>query len=272
MRRAGTDRSSALDNETLRLVAVTGGDPAVWPHIGSTRERREAAWPQSAGRILAGLDGIRLLPLDSLQPLARDPEPSPLPADVLADCLRRAFVELGRAWPEGEREVRYFVRAVIAGQMPPGRQMSGSSEQCPFAVRIDFCPTDPVAMLADALVHEAAHVKLRLSGLVRELCGIDTTPRLHHPWRPELRPLSGVLVASHAFVAVHGFHARRRALRLGPDADRLEAAMREDVRQALDTLMRDSQLTSAGHAFAAVMKNAFEAHCHLADGSSTDLE
>jgi len=91
--------------------------------------------------------------------------------------------------------VTHLVRGIIAFEQTAGRQSSGSSELCPFAARIDFCPQDPIELLADALVHESAHIKLRLTQLVGQMCPPDGAASYHHPWRREARPLSAVVVA-----------------------------------------------------------------------------
>src|SRR5262249_48870199 len=150
---------------------------------------------------------------------------------------------------------------------PAGRQESGSSELCPFAVRVDFCGDDPTHLLADALVHEAAHVKLRLSGILKDLSIRDDPPTLHHPWRPEARPISAVLVACHAFVAIHGFHARRALSGDDDEAAGFEARLRGEVSEALATLAAraSDRLTDLGRAFVAVLSCSFNEHCALLD-------
>jgi HEXXH motif-containing protein len=249
----------------LRAIALTSDNHSIWRQTEeSARERANRPW-SSAGDVIPGVDGIRALPLDCLAPLQRQPEVTPIPVAILADCVTKALAQLECTWPEAAGEVRYFVRAIIAGHMPRGRQSSGSSEQFPFVIRVDFCPDDPIPMLADALVHEAAHVKLRLSGIVSTLCAADETPRFHHPWRPEPRPLAAVLVASHAFVAVHGFHARLSLAAERDHAVSAEHTLRGEVKQVLRTLAMGFGLTPLGQAFTALLQEGFEANYGLAD-------
>ena len=202
------------------------------------------------------------LPLDALPAVARTPELEATDDHALSECLQAALDLLSGVWPAARREVRYFVRAVASGQMTAGRQSSGSSVSHPFAIRVDFCPDDPLHLLADALVHEAAHVKLRLAGSVATFCIPEDDQRMHHPWRPDPRPLSAMFVACHAFVAVHGFHARRHATGMAAD-DCVEAGLRPEVAQALATLLAASGLTDAGRSFAEMLASEFEANCRI---------
>lgn len=250
----------------LAAIALTSDDAPAWRRIGAaalvSADRRHAA----VGTELALLAGIHALPPDALAALQGTPERAPMDASVLEQSLVDALALLARLWPSAEREVRYFVRAVVACTLPPGRQASGSSELCPFAVRVDFCAGDPSHLLADALVHEAAHVKLRLSGIAKDLCVHDDPHTLHHPWRPEARPIVAVLVACHAFVAIHGFHVRRALLIGSDDALRFEARLRAEVAEALAALgSAEDRLTELGRAFTVLLEKGFARNRALLD-------
>lgn len=267
MRKAGLMSLGAAqpqENNRLRVIATCVDDAAAWCRIEREARLRAHAAFGIRGRELPGLGGILYMPLDALPALAPARELDPTDPMRLASRLREAWSLLDHTWPEAGRETRYFVLAVASGCMPAGRQCSGSSEQHPFAIRIDFCASDPAHLLADAIVHEAAHVKLRLAHLLSDMCGADDTPRLHHPWKSELRPLSAVFVACHAFVAVHGFHARRCALGV-PGAAAIEATLRAEVAESLDTLAGAGCRAEAGRSFVALLREAHSTHCGLAD-------
>lgn len=256
---------SVARQRLLSAIALHGGDMPTWQRIGGRVRLAAQAMCQRLGQPLPGLPDIHLLPAGALPALARSPEPEPIDAGRLATCLNGAFALLAATWPDAERELRYFMLAIVSGRMPAGHQSSGSSTACPFVVRIDFCIDDPLHLLADAMVHEAAHVKLRLSGAVQAFCDVDDTPRHRHPWRADLRPLSALLVACHAFVAVHGFHARRRRMGIG-DALAIEVKLRLELSQALATLRAADGLTAKGFAFAALLDSTFDSNCRLVDG------
>ncbi len=259
--------AASLPEQTLaaiRCVAMHADDAAAWRHIGGAARRRAQASFSDCGTPIAGLCGVLHMPLDALPALAAQPELMPTDPDALADCLRQAWALLHRVWPAAGRESMYFVRAIASGRLLSGRQSSGSSAECPFAIRIDFCSEDPIPLLADAIVHEASHVKLRLSGWLPALCPAEDTPRWRHPWRAELRPASAVIVACHAFVAVHGFHARRRAF-ASEGAAAVEAKLRGEVGQGLTTLQGIDGLTAVGRLFSDLLRSTFEAHCRLAE-------
>ncbi len=253
-----------LQSRTIfQAVALHIDDVSAWQRIGHETLSPALAKYRREGQVMSELDGVLYMPLGALPELAPSSELEPTDPARLADCLRQAWQLLDRVWPEAGRETRYFVRAVASGRLPPGRQSSGSSEARPWAIRIDCCIDDPVHLLADAVVHEAAHVKLRLSRLMPCLCEKDDTPRLHHPWRTELRPLSAVMVACHAFVAVHGFHARCCALAIS-DATSIEATLRKEVAQTLNTLSNAAGLTHEGHTFTELLRTSYAANCQLA--------
>ncbi|MDW5326823.1 aKG-HExxH-type peptide beta-hydroxylase [Plantactinospora sp. KLBMP9567] len=110
-------------------------------------------------------------------------------------------------------------------------------------------PRDPV-QLAVTMVHEIQHSKLCALGALVPLSHTDHSATYFAPWRPDPRPLSGLLQGIYAFVAVAEFWAdlgdlpefRGRAM---PEF----AATRAQVRHALTGIENSPGLTPAGRRF-----------------------
>jgi HEXXH motif-containing protein len=198
-----------------------------------------------------------LFPAEPKTPRRRHP-----PAVARAE-LDAAMRLLGAVWPEAAAEVALLVRALCDTVAPPGRQTSGSSAACPFVVAIAFEAGAWPGYLADALVHESSHIKLRLiSRLAAVVAGDGGAADYRHPWRAEARPLEAVLVACHAFVAVHRFHARCVRVRGDEEARAEHRRLGPEVARALAELRRgEPLLTTVGRNLAQRLSDAYERTC-----------
>ena len=127
-----------------------------------------------------------------------------------AASLRSALDLIRLALPEWWRELPLSLQRLIPVGFEPERHLSASYLEAPGTAWLTLHP-DPLTM-AEAIVHEAQH------GRLNTLMWLD--PVLHNgrsewspsPVRPDLRPLSGVLLAAHAFVPVAALHARLEAM------------------------------------------------------------
>lgn len=109
-------------------------------------------------------------------------------------------------------------------------------------------PPDPVT-LAVTLVHEFQHTKL--GGLLHltTLCHEDDRERFYAPWRPDPRPLGGLVQGAYAFFGITEFWRRQR--HEGAEWDRRTADFefayaRRQTWTGLYTLARSSLLTELG--------------------------
>lgn len=115
-------------------------------------------------------------------------------------------------------------------------------------------PGDP-AILALLLVHEFQHVKL---GAILDLFDLydtnDTEARHYAPWRPDPRPLEGLLQGTYAHIAVSEFW---RVRRLSPGATAADEAQfarwRLHTHEAVDELLASGSLTPLGERFVRAM-------------------
>jgi uncharacterized protein len=118
-------------------------------------------------------------------------------------------------------------------------------------------PRSP-AELAVTMVHELQHSKL---SAVLDLVSLydvgDET--FFAPWRADPRPVGGLFQGVYAFLGVaEAWRCLRADPRLHPDAERRFAYAREQVNEALTTLMTAGPLTAAGQRFAAGMRRSLD--------------
>jgi HEXXH motif-containing protein len=121
---------------------------------------------------------------------------------------------LREVWPEMESEVSALVHTIVAVNSPGGRtNYSCSSDDFWGAI---LCSFDPPPILADVLVHEFGHIflfeLLEIHGIFAEDSPKEAV--YYSPWRPEPRPLLGVLHAVYTFVHIAEYY--RRMLRREP--------------------------------------------------------
>lgn len=163
--------------------------------------------------------------------------------------------DLVAAWAFLGRELPRYVPGLTAGLgtvtplVPPGdgSDVSGAARQAFGAVGIAR-PATP-RTLALLLAHEFQHVKL---GAVLDLVDLydprDT--RLYHaPWRPDPRPLEGLLQGTYAHVAVAEYW-RALARRGVPEAAAPFARWTRETAEAADRLAGSGSLTPLGKRFA----------------------
>jgi uncharacterized protein len=117
-------------------------------------------------------------------------------------------------------------------------------------------------ILALLLVHEFQHVKL---GAVLDLFTLfdpeDTTERHYAPWRPDPRPLEGLLQGTYAHIAVTDFWRVRRTSATGQSAQGAEthfARWRVHTAEAVEQLLASGSLTALGEQFARAMGETLE--------------
>jgi uncharacterized protein len=168
-------------------------------------------------------------------------------ADVatLHDAIAGAWREVLRDAPDQVPGLTVGLRAVTPLAVDPGGLLRSATARDAFGA-VGLVPADEDA-LAVMLVHEFQHSKL---GAVLDLCDLfdpDYRVRLPVGWRPDPRPIEGVLQGTYAHVAVADIW-RVRSERPG---DRTEARShflryREWLDAALDALAGTGALTAAG--------------------------
>ncbi len=171
--------------------------------------------------------------------------------------------DLAAAWAWIRRELPQYAPGIAAGlrvvtPLVPsldGDDISSAARDAFGAVAIAR-PATPEA-LALLLVHEFQHVKL---GAVLDLTDLHdpSCERLFYaPWRPDPRPLEGLLQGTYAHLAVIDFWLARRRTTSGEEARAAEiqfSRWRDQTAEAVETLAASGALTPAGERFVAGMR------------------
>ncbi len=152
--------------------------------------------------------------------------------------------------PGTAEEVRTTIAVLVPLASPSQGQVSSSSPDTFGAVALSMPPDRYTC--AVTLAHELQHLKLSALNDISPLLLPDDGGRYYAPWRPDPRPLGGLLQGAYAYVGVCGFWRRERQLARGPvmtRADREFTLWRIGIARAIDTLLASSRLTPAGVRF-----------------------
>jgi len=118
-----------------------------------------------------------------------------------------AAVELIRiTLPTIHAELALTLQRIVPVGYDAERHLSASYREAPGLIYLTLHPS--VLTLAEAIVHETQHGKLNVLSYFDPVLVNGRTTWTSSPVRPDLRPLSGVLLAVHAFVPVAAMHLR----------------------------------------------------------------
>jgi hypothetical protein len=124
-------------------------------------------------------------------------------------ALRAALTLVGAHLPETRAEMDLFVQQVVPTGYFTDRHLSASYREAIGTVYLSLHPSH--LTMAEALVHECQHGKLNALFAIDDVLDNADEPLYDSPVRPDPRPLRGVLLAVHAFVAVARLYERRTA-------------------------------------------------------------
>ncbi|MFE9446805.1 aKG-HExxH-type peptide beta-hydroxylase [Streptomyces sp. NPDC006739] len=256
----------------VRMAERPGG-----PGVVLLRARGPAARTVGGG---PGWSAVRPLPggravLDDLDPY-RVPGRGIGP-DALAPAGRQEVSH--RLWAQRWREARALLRttdpdratevtALLFALVPlaspgpaGGTTVSATLRSAPGAVLTQF-PSD-AGDLAESLVHETHHTKLTVLNDLLPLCRQNGGTRHRVGWRPDPRPVLGVLQGAYAHLALTDLWRRARNEPAAPAVWRHRAGgrfekYREQVGEALSALLGSDELTHAGREFVREMGRRHE--------------
>jgi len=179
----------------------------------------------------------------------------------IREYVANAMAALLDAWPEAIPDVVTVFRGVIALNSPNDHVYSASTDRAPFLMQLTVREHESRMLLAEMIVHEAAHIKLHLLSTLDPLIIDHGERRYTHPWRADLRPITGVLFGAHAFLNVLLLY--EHAVRAGVEAslaEREARLRRSEVHEALSTLGKHARFTDAGNRLYAQMCRAAGFH------------
>ncbi|HET8658614.1 MAG TPA: HEXXH motif-containing putative peptide modification protein [Micromonosporaceae bacterium] len=120
------------------------------------------------------------------------------------------------------------------------------------------------AECASTMVHEFSHSKLNALHELVPLYRADDGLRYFAPWRPDPRPVGGLLQGAHAFTAVADLWCALRADRaLEARATTRFAVLRAQLRRALPDLLGAPGLTDAGRCVAQCLAGEVRLFDHM---------
>jgi HEXXH motif-containing protein len=172
-------------------------------------------------------------------------------AEGLQPSMLRTFAEavslLGAVWPEALGACRRFVSGVIFLHSPRTHSVSHTLGTHQGLL---FTSVHTPLQVADALCHEASHIRLNVVLRQRPLLVGDDAEIYASPWRSDPRPLMGLLNGVHAFVNVALFHRRvaEQIPSLRASAGPIYESQRNKVQQAWVTLRSHARPTALGEA------------------------
>ncbi|WP_239123148.1 aKG-HExxH-type peptide beta-hydroxylase [Rhizocola hellebori] len=166
-----------------------------------------------------------------------------------------AWQLLCRHSPQRAAQVSQIMQVLVPLAPQPGlAEISMTSQDAMGALAMTL-PTDP-ARFAIALVHEQAHSTL--NGLLNLMPLFDrrSEARYFAPWRPDARPIGGLLHGVYAFLAVaETWLDLSEDTRIRQTAENELALRRVQVDTALDILVSADSLTPEGVQFAKTMRH-----------------
>jgi uncharacterized protein len=192
--------------------------------------------------IIDDLDPFRMPALTTLAPRLTAAQ-----ADQWVAALADAWSLLGAHHHEVAAEVEAVVTTIVP-HANPERGYSSSTTAETFGAIALSTPGDP-CLAAESLTHEVQHLKLFALQDVITLALPDDGQRYYAPWRPDPRPLGGLLQGAYAFLGVSGFWRRQRTVTEGLHAHAEFSKWLGATAQVVQTLLASGRLTEAGEDF-----------------------
>jgi uncharacterized protein len=137
-----------------------------------------------------------------------------------------------------------------------GHRESGTARQAFGAVAMAL-PED-AGTLSALLVHEMQHLKLTALGDLFDLFDRTDSRRFRVPWRPDPRPVEGLLHGTYAHLAVAELWRARALQQPGGQAQRHFCMYRSAVEGAIEVLLTAGSLLPDGHRFVKGMQMTAE--------------
>jgi uncharacterized protein len=173
---------------------------------------------------------------------------------ALTTASRQLAVEL----PAYAGVIAAGLQSVVPIRPPAaGRSESGTAKHAFGAVALAL--PDSTDMLGELLVHEMQHMKLTALCDLMDLFDPADSTRYPVPWRPDPRPVDGVLNGTYAYLAVGELWRSRAGGRADSAARARFLESRSRVEYGIGILLNGTALTSAGVRFVEGMGSAVRA-------------
>jgi HEXXH motif-containing protein len=188
------------------------------------------------------------------------PMSAPLTGDEVANwraCIQSAWEVLVPHHSWAADPLAEGVSVLVPLRAPSDTDLDSATAPTAFGAIATSLPPGPVVM-AETLVHEFQHVKL---GGLQDMMPL-TKPcreRVYAPWRPDPRPVGGLLQGVYAHLGIARFWGAQRQVETEPD-DILRAQVRfarwrSMIELATATLLRLDCLTPDGTRFVTMLRD-----------------
>ena len=171
--------------------------------------------------------------------------------DRPAPHIGEAAEFMADACPDAARDICTFTKVIVPIWLPKTQRGAFTVSSRQGAIFIGEANVDAVC---DMILHENAHVKLRQVQLLDTLLvdPLDEDVKVSVPWRPDPRPMPGVLEGLFVFSHVAEFNLRRivRSAELDSKALRLS----HNLGAAMELVENSAKLTSEGEIFLGELK------------------
>jgi uncharacterized protein len=195
--------------------------------------------------LIDDLDPYRMPALATLAPRLSNTE-----ADQWTVMLREAWSLLSSHHQEAASEVAAAVTVIVPHATPESGRSSATTAETFGAVALSR-PDSACATAVD-LMHEMQHLKL--FALLDVVALTLPDDHLYYaPWRPDPRPIGGLLQGAYAFLGVSGFWRRQRFHDTDLHGHIEYAKWLGATWLVIETLLTSGQLTAAGEDFVRVM-------------------
>jgi HEXXH motif-containing protein len=168
---------------------------------------------------------------------------------------------LADLWPEACLEVKHYCRVVVPVCASSDLRLNSTHPSLRFVQMVTVNRGGDLEHAED-LLHEAMHCKLWCWNEVAPLVENEGRALYHHPWRQDARPIMGVFLGAHTFLAIMELYRRAAAMNLrGADRSVTQARLarfRTEVGQALTALEGGARFTSSGRIVMDRMVAAYE--------------
>jgi HEXXH motif-containing protein len=144
--------------------------------------------------------------------------------------------------------VRAVLSAIVPLEAPPEKNLSATTNEVLGCI----CTSLPAerGLLAETLVHEAAHTTLHIASDVVSYWNAAENQLYQSPWRKDLRPISGIVHGIVAFIAVGEFWSRLLTADIAHNHESLArsrlSAVVLQLHNAIEQISDSSELTDNG--------------------------
>lgn len=161
----------------------------------------------------------------------------------------RAGLELVRTGlPTIADEIELLIQQLVPVGFDKKKHLSASYQEMIGTIYLSLHP-EPMT-LAEALIHEHSHNKINMLWTMAPVIENAFSPSYPSPFRPDLRPLHGVLLGVHAFLPVEHLYENLGALShpitSDPNFERRRKAIRKNNREACETLAQYAEASAEG--------------------------